>query len=91
MQCIGLKFRELFLLQITLDDLEFQSRVLEGGNLDAAIKIGAYPATVTYRIDSNYSAPCTLKCTVRITGVNKPLEYRMTSSLQSHANRGMYT
>lgn len=64
--------------------------MLAGGNLEDAIKTGAYPATITYCIDSNHSAPHNaLKCTVDITGANRELKYRLTSP-NTHTSKGMY-
>ena len=42
-----------------------------------AMKTGAYPACITYQIDTDHTTACPPQCTVDVTGANKQLQYKV--------------
>ena len=45
------------------------------------IKTGAYPVSITYDVDTDHTATCPLKCSIEVTGANRPLKYVVTATL----------
>ena len=45
------------------------------------IKTGAYPASITYDVDTDHTATCPLKCSIEVTGADLPLKYVVTAKL----------
>ena len=45
------------------------------------IKTGAYPASITYDVDTDRTAACPLKCSIEVKGAGRPLKYVVTAKL----------
>ena len=45
------------------------------------IKTGAYPVSITYDVDTDHTATCPLKCSIEVTGADRPLKYVVTATL----------
>ena len=80
----------IYLLQITVDDLEFQSSMLTETCWKEEFETGSYPTTVTYHIDTDLTAPFVprpLKCKIGVTGADRQLDYILNSPPPSNKGR----